>query len=572
MTPTVLHLFAGAGGGALGFHRAGFRSVGAFDFDPVACAAHELLTGDRATVADLGVMSPAELRGACTGRPDVVFTSPPCKGNSGCLPAAVAASDKYQAMNQLAFRGVWLALDAWSEPPSLVVLENVPRIMTRSRELLDDLGKLLRAYGYAVRETTHDCGELGGLAQHRRRFLLVARHMRQVREWLYQPPKHRVRGVGEVLGELPVPAPGSTEGGPMHRLPKMSTRNWVRLALIPAGGDWRDLPESVALPARGARQNGGFGVEDWDEAGHTVVAEGTVRNTHASVADPRLTESGDRHDGKYGVEDWTEAAHTVIGQARTGKAWAGVADPRLASAPRGSSKGPLGVVAGDQPAGTILAAGDPQCGAFALADPRVTCERREGSMGVTGWPAPSTSVIAHGRHFNGPWQVADPRIVHEPRRGTYGVIDWPMPSHTVRGEHKVRSGPAAVADPRVPELVGPPLDWESARPLHLVIRAADGTWHRPMTTLELAALQGLPTWHRGAWLDFGVSQGKARELIGNMVPPPAAEAIARSCLETILASRSGGLLLSGEAIWVRRPAAPALAAEASSPIGEDGAT
>lgn len=64
---------------------------------------------------------------------------------------------------------------------------------------------------------------------------------------------------------------------------------------------------------------------------------------------------------------------------------------------------------------------------------------------------------------------------------------------------------------------------------------------------------------------------EARELIGNMVPPPAAEAIARSCLETILASRSGGLLLSGEAIWVRRPAAPALAAEPSSPIGEGGA-
>lgn len=427
----ALHLFCGGGGFALGTQRAGFETVGAFDFDSRAVAAHDYLTGGRATLADLGTMSPAELRAACTGRPDVVFTSPPCKGNSGCLPAAVAATERYQAMNQLAFRGVWIALEAWPErPPAMFVLENVPRIMTRSRALLDDLGKLLRAYGYVVRETTHDCGELGGLAQHRRRFLLVARHMHQIREFLYQPPKRRVRGVGEVLGDLPVPAPGSTEGGPMHRLPKMSTKNWVRLALIPAGGDWRDLPAAVALPGRDARQNGGFGVEGWSAAAHAVIARGGA--------------------------------------------------------------------------------------------------------------------------YNGPWQVADPRLGHEAYRGTDHVCAWPEPSHTIIAStgSKTRMA-AAVSDPRVPELVGAPFDWESARPLYLVIRAADGTWHRPMTTLELAALQGLPVWHRDAWLDFGVSQGAAREIIGNMVPPPAAEAIGREVMKTLLAARAGGLLLSGEPVWAR---------------------
>lgn len=107
MTFRALHLFCGGGGFALGTQRAGFETV----------AAHDYLTGGRATLADLGTMSPAELRAACTGRPDVVFTSPPCKGNSGCLPAAVAATERYQAMNQLAFRGVWIALEAWPERP-----------------------------------------------------------------------------------------------------------------------------------------------------------------------------------------------------------------------------------------------------------------------------------------------------------------------------------------------------------------------------------------------------------------------------------------------------------------------
>ena len=59
-TPTVLHLFSGAGGGAIGFHRAGFRSLGAVDSNPEACADLEYLTGEKATVADLGAMTPVE--------------------------------------------------------------------------------------------------------------------------------------------------------------------------------------------------------------------------------------------------------------------------------------------------------------------------------------------------------------------------------------------------------------------------------------------------------------------------------------------------------------------------------
>lgn len=511
---TVLHLFAGAGGGALGFHRAGFRSVGAFDLDPVACATLEQLTGERATVADLAALQPHELRAACTGRPDVVFTSPPCKSFSSCLPSATAATERYVDMSDLARRGIWLALEAWPErPPGLIVMENVPRIMTRGRAWLDQVVKLLHAYGYVCRETTHDCGELGGLAQHRRRFLLVARHRAMVREFLYQPPKRRVRGVGEVLGELPVPAPGSTDGGPLHRLPRMSALNWVRLALIPAGGDWRDLPAEVALPARGARQNGGFGVEDWGEGAHAVLGNADVRNTRASVA-----------------------------------------DPRLACSPRA---GTMGVLDGAEPVGTILGSADVHNGAVAIADPRSGCERREGSLGVTGWGSTSTAVIAHGIPQNGPWQVADPRLAHEARGGTHHVCAWPSPSHTVLAASGSKTPMAAsVADPRVPAIVGPALDIEARMPLHLVIRAADGTWHRPLTTLELAALQGFPTRVGGAWLEIaGAVHGKARELIGNAVPPPAAEAIARSCLATLAAGRSGGLLLSGEAVWVeeRRP-------------------
>jgi len=102
----ALHLFCGLGGGALGFQAAGFESVGAFDVDAAACRDFEYLVGSPATVADLSTLTPAGLRAACTARPDVVFTSPPCKAFSGCLPRERSLTDKYVDMSSLALRGL----------------------------------------------------------------------------------------------------------------------------------------------------------------------------------------------------------------------------------------------------------------------------------------------------------------------------------------------------------------------------------------------------------------------------------------------------------------------------------
>lgn len=507
----ALHLFAGIGGGALGFAAAGFALAGAVDFDAGACRDFQLLTGQPCTHGDLSTMTPAELAAACTGRPDVVFTSPPCKGFSGCLPSKSAALDHYQAMNALTLRGIWLALEAWTVPPALILLENVPRIASRGAEWLERIEALLRGYGYATARSTHDCGELGGLAQHRRRFLLVARHTAQVPAYLRVPAQRRVRGIGEVLGALPVPAPGSTEGGPMHRLPKLSALNWVRLALIPAGGDWRNLPEQVLLTHRAARQNGGFGVEDWTAPSHAVVGHHEVRSTWGSVADPRVT--SERYPNALGVLDGDEPSPTIRGTSRS------------------------------------------QTEAIHVADPRVVCQRREGGHGVKSWADPSAPVIGHPIIDNFPGQVADPRVTCDPHPGMLGVRGWAQASHTIRAHFVTQNSPAAVADPRAPEVDGPPIDLTSKRPTHLVIRAADGTWHRPMTTLELAALQGFPVRNDdGSWLALGGSQAEMREHIGNAVPPPAAEAIARECMATLVAAADGGWVLASGDIWVREEA------------------
>jgi hypothetical protein len=90
-----------------------------------------------------------------------------------------------------------------------------------------------------------------------------------------------------------------------------------------------------------------------------------------------------------------------------------------------------------------------------------------------------------------------------------------------------------------------------------VIRALDGTWHRPFTTLELAALQSLVDPEEYLELD-GLSDSDWRERIGNAVPPDAAEAIAGVMGTTLLLAWSGEtFVLSAAPIWVR-PVAVAL--------------
>ncbi|MGV8352674.1 DNA cytosine methyltransferase, partial [Pseudomonas aeruginosa] len=46
-------------------------------------------------------------------RPDAVFISSPCKGASGLLSEKMSLTPKYQALNELTLRCIWLMGEAW---------------------------------------------------------------------------------------------------------------------------------------------------------------------------------------------------------------------------------------------------------------------------------------------------------------------------------------------------------------------------------------------------------------------------------------------------------------------------
>lgn len=521
------HFCCGLGGGAKGMNEARptvgrlqgrFRCLGGIDIDAGALKDFERLAGAKGTLMDLfsrdqyedfhgrtppadwAEATPFDIQRAAGGeRPHIVFISAPCKGLSGLLSETLSKTTKYQALNRLTLRCVWLMAEAWSDdPPELIIFENVPRIASRGRALLDQIVSLLRTYGYAVAETAHDCGEIGGLAQSRKRFLLVARHQVKVPPFLYEPTRKRLRGVGEVLSQMP--APGDPEAGPMHRVPSLHWKTWVRLAFVEAGKDWRSLNR--------------LAVEDGFLKNFAIER---VEGERFMVASPGF--SGANYS-QFGVIDWQETAGVVTGQRSPGQGRFSVADPRPMEHTRWKG-GKYRVTRFDEPAGAVIAASTTGNGAFAVADPRPGFRRKAGDSYLTA--------------------------------GHYGVIDWTAPTGAVSSSAGHDNGKWSVADPRLPA---------ASDRLVTCIEAEDGTWHRPFTTLELAALQSLIDPEEVITLSGG-SDSDWRERIGNAVPAQAAKAIAEVMGETLLLAWSGETFVLGSTpIWVR-PVALALSVDQS---------
>lgn len=609
------HMAGGLGSGAAGMNDADpsigtikgkMVCVGGMDVDPRACRDFKRLTGVEQACVDLFTLGqyrrfhdsmpptgwreamPDDVRRAAHGHfPDIIFTSMPCKGFSGLLSAQKASTDKYAALNELVPRSMMLAMEAFADnPPGLYVFENVPRIASRGRELLDQVDSLMKYYGYVGAETVHDCGLLGdGLAQSRKRMLKVFRHAKKVPPFLYEPHQaRRLHAVGDVLRHMPLP--GDVDAaGPMHRVPALQWKTWVRLAFVEAGSDWRSLNKLEVEDGKlrdyllvPEMHHGVLGVNEWTAPTGTVTGRTGPLNGNNSVADVRFDQSAKWKDGQaLGVRRWSDHTGTIAGQTGPLQGAYSVADVRHQGAPKHSNE--FRIVAWDRAAMAVTSAhGTGQ----AVADPR-----RDGhayaKYSVAAYDGPARTVISGSTTGQGAFAVADVRAGlqraagdHYLTGGHYGVVPWDASSGAVSASACHDNGPWSLADPRASagdqaaaSAIAMPAPNDK---LVCRIQAVDGTWHRPFTTLELAALQSLidpeewfsPEGAGGKGEHFtldGASDQRWREGIGNAVPRKSAKAIGQVMGQTILLARSGETFALGSTpIWVR-PLAVALSVD-----------
>ena len=157
--PLVIDLFAGAGGLALGFEAAGFRTVG-FEMNPDCCETYS-----------------RNLRGKCYRKvltpgielgmsPDVIIGGPPCQ------PFSVGGLQEGHRDTRDGFPAFLSAVGQYA--PKVAVFENVRGMFYRNRAYLDTIVDSLRKFGYAVEMKVLNAVDFG--VPQRRERLFVAAH------------------------------------------------------------------------------------------------------------------------------------------------------------------------------------------------------------------------------------------------------------------------------------------------------------------------------------------------------------------------------------------------------------
>lgn len=480
---TVVHAFSGSGGCSSGFDEEGFETLAALDFDADACADLDYLLNRKVAVCvNIQKMQPADLRAIVPRRPDVWVETPPCKGWSRLLGKGRRKSAKYVEMCSLAVRGVWLALHTWDEPPPLIVIENVRGMSTEGREMMDIIKKELRAFGYLFDIRTWNVGKIGNLAQSRDRCLFVARDPKRCPAFLMVPTEHPLRPCGDELGKLPPPTLDKASKS-MHKLPQLSAMNWLRIAAIPPGKDWKALPPRIQLGGNPKDRQSKFGVESWSEPARTVTGAGSrVPSGRSAVADIRVRQGGasEPRNGNYGVEHPDQPAHTIRGEHRVWSAPASYADPMGAPAtePKPAAKRARKATKGQETLfGDVAAATATPAAAGDMSPEHVDLQiadrdgRQSGGFGVNAWDTPAHTVVGHTDVSN-TWAstatpitftprswtsgrkgdrggCVDPQLDCTPRSGAYGVQAPERPSATIVGHHKHDNSPGSYADPRL---------------------------------------------------------------------------------------------------------------------------
>jgi len=274
MTLRALDLFSGAGGLSLGLTRAGFQVVAAVDSWEPAVASYRQNFAHPAIRADAAGLTKEQLlkdAGLAPDPLDLVVGGPPCQGFS-IQRIGPDLDDRNALVLEFARLVGELA-------PRAFLMENVTGLVgRRGRGLLERFVESMEAHSYTVDRTTVDAADFG-VPQHRRRVIVYGWRSDEKPLLLpNQADSWPAPTVAEAIGDLPSPPESSTAAAdPLHVASRMSDLNRSRLALIPPGGGFEDLPPDlrVACHRDGAAKIGHrnvYGRLDPDQPAVTITA------------------------------------------------------------------------------------------------------------------------------------------------------------------------------------------------------------------------------------------------------------------------------------------------------------
>jgi len=232
---TVVELFAGAGGLAIGLEKAGFNAVGLIEFDKDAAATlKENRPGWNVIHDDIANVSPLDLEeffDIRAGELDLLSGGAPCQSFS-------------YAGNRLGLedaRGTLFyhyAIFLQKLKPKVFLFENVRGLLTHNHgKTYQTIVDIFTEVGYVIQKKEIMNAWDYGVAQKRERLITIGIRKDLVGKLTIDSPKpHKYRPVlRDILQDVP-----KSEGA------KYSEHKKKIFELVPPGGYWRDIPEDIA--------------------------------------------------------------------------------------------------------------------------------------------------------------------------------------------------------------------------------------------------------------------------------------------------------------------------------------
>jgi DNA (cytosine-5)-methyltransferase 1 len=219
LKPTVLDLFSGAGGMALGFRAAGAQCIGAVEWNEPAAKTFESLFGDEGARVfggsergDVNQLPVDDLLGALSTSPDIVVGGPPCQGFSrigrakqasllGAEARIVQGGVTDPGRNQL--YQYFLAVVRRARPKAFV-MENVPGMREHlGTDFAKRISREASYSGYHVRYFLLNAAEYGVPQLRWRLFFVGIRNDFGVHAIPRPPPRTHSLVRGASLGSVP---------------------------------------------------------------------------------------------------------------------------------------------------------------------------------------------------------------------------------------------------------------------------------------------------------------------------------------------------------------------------------
>lgn len=283
---TVLELFAGAGGLALGLEKAGFKTVGVVEIDKYAC---ETLRKNRPNwnileqdVTKLSQENLEEIFNIKQSKLDLLSGGYPCQAFS-------YAGQKKGLEDTRGSLFYHYAMFLEKLKPKMFIAENVKGLVSHDKgKTLETMIKAFEEIGYYVQWKVLNAWDYN-VAQKRQRIVIIGirNDLANKTVFSYPLPQEYKPVLKDILKKVPKSA------GSLYPEKKKSV-----LDLVPAGGCWRDLPDNIAreyMKGSYFLTGGRTGIArrlSWDEPSLTLTcspAQGQTERCHPIETRPFTT-------------------------------------------------------------------------------------------------------------------------------------------------------------------------------------------------------------------------------------------------------------------------------------------